>query len=54
MKQGRTLEELGTELDRQRRARKDLVADTRKLAFRMSGTQPQLLMIRDLAVLPIR
>ena len=43
MKQGRTLAELGTELDRQRRARKDLVADTRKLAFRMSGTQPQLL-----------
>lgn len=33
MKQGRTLEELGRELERQRQARKDLVADTRKMAF---------------------
>ncbi len=33
MKQGRSLEELGMELERQRRERKDLVADTRALFF---------------------
>lgn len=32
MKQGRTLEELGKELERQRQARKDLVVDTRHLS----------------------
>ena len=31
MKQGRTLEEVGRELERQRQARKDFVADTRSL-----------------------
>ena len=31
MKQGRTLEEVGSELERQRQARKDFVADTRSL-----------------------
>ena len=31
MKQGRTLEEVGRELERQRLARKDFVADTRSL-----------------------
>ena len=31
MKQGRTLEAVGRELDRQRLARKDFVADTRSL-----------------------
>lgn len=44
MKQGRTLEELGTELNRQRKARKDFIADTRKLSFQMSGANPTLLM----------
>lgn len=33
MKQGRTLEELGVELQRQRNARQDFVADSRKLSF---------------------
>ena len=33
MKQGKTLEALGTELQRQRAARQDFVADTRHLAF---------------------
>lgn len=33
MKQGRTLEELGTELQRQRNARQDFVADSRTLTF---------------------
>lgn len=42
MKRGRTLEELGRELERQRRARKDFVADTRKLTFQMKGTAPTL------------
>lgn len=42
MKRGRTLEELGRELERQRRARKDFVADTRKLTFQMKGTTPTL------------
>lgn len=33
MKQGRSLEELGMELQRQRNARQDFVADSRKLTF---------------------
>ena len=33
MKQGKTLEGLGRELERQRRARKDFVADTRSLGL---------------------
>ena len=33
MKQGRTLEELGLELQRQRNARQDFVADSRSLSF---------------------
>ncbi|MBR2215025.1 MAG: DUF932 domain-containing protein [Selenomonadaceae bacterium] len=33
MKQGRTLENLGVELQRQRKARQDFVADTRQLTF---------------------
>ena len=33
MKQGKTLEALGTELQRQRAARQDFVADTRQLTF---------------------
>ena len=33
MKQGKTLEALGAELQRQRNARKDFVADTRQLIF---------------------
>lgn len=42
MKQGRTLEELGKELVRQRKAKKDFVADTRRLSFQMKGTSPTL------------
>ena len=37
MKQGRTLEGLGRELERQRKARKDFVADTRSLTFKTEG-----------------
>ena len=33
MRQGRTLEDLGRELERQRQSRKDFVADTRSLDF---------------------
>ena len=33
MKQGKTLETLGAELQRQRNARQDFVADTRQLNF---------------------
>ena len=38
MKTGRTLQELAVELDRQRHAKKDYLADTRKLALRESRT----------------
>ena len=34
MKQGRTIIQLAQELERQRQARKDFVADTRKLAVK--------------------
>lgn len=37
MKQGRTLVELGAELDRQRKARKDFIADTRNLEVETNG-----------------
>lgn len=33
MRQGKTLEDLGRELERQRQSRKDFVADTRSLDF---------------------
>ena len=33
MRQGKTLEDLGRELERQRQNRKDFVADTRSLDF---------------------
>lgn len=44
MKKGKTLEELGAELSRQRKARKDFIADTRKLLFQMDGSTPLLLL----------
>lgn len=37
MKQGRSLWELATELERQRKTRKDFVADTRSLEVKTSG-----------------
>ena len=37
MKQGRTLQELGQELSRQREARKDFISDTRSLAMDSSA-----------------
>lgn len=43
MKQGRTLEQLGTELQRQRNARQDFIADTRKLVMQ---TTPEKSTIR--------
>ena len=42
MKQGKTLEALGTELQRQRAARQDFVADTRKLSFLTEGNRSRL------------
>ena len=48
MKQGRTLSELGRELERQRRARQDFVADTRSLEFSTTGKGSALsLMAKD-------
>lgn len=43
MKQGKTLEQLGTELQRQRNARQDFIADTRKLVMQ---TTPEKSTIR--------
>lgn len=42
MKQGRTIAEIGQELVRQRKSRKDFIADTRKLSFQMNGAKPVL------------
>ena len=42
MKQGRTLLALGQELDRQRKARKDFIADTRTLEVETTGRQTVL------------
>jgi hypothetical protein len=42
MKQGKTLLELGTELDRQRKARKDFIADTRNLEVQTTGSNTVL------------
>lgn len=42
MKQGKTLEALGAELQRQRAARQDFVADTRKLSFFTEGNKSKL------------
>ena len=42
MKQGKTLPELGKELQRQRNARKDFVADTRNLQMSTSGSRSVL------------
>lgn len=44
MKQGKTLTELGRELERQRRVRKDFVADTRSLSFGSDGRKSVLTM----------
>ena len=43
MKQGKTLTELGKELQRQRNARKDFVADTRNLQMTTSGSRSVLI-----------
>jgi len=43
MKQGQTLSALGKELQRQRNARKDFVADTRSLQMTTSGSQSVLI-----------
>lgn len=40
MKQGKTLEDLGRELERQRQNRKDFVADTRSLDFVTEDGEP--------------
>ena len=42
MKQGRTIFDLAEELERQRRNRKDFVADTRKLAVKTEQGQSLL------------
>ena len=42
MKQGKTLEALGAELQRQRNARKDFVADTRQLTFSTENGKSRL------------
>ena len=42
MKQGRTIIQLAQELERQRQARKDFVADTRKLAVKTEQGQSLL------------
>lgn len=47
MKQGRTLLELGTELDRQRKARKDFIADTRNLEVETTGNNSVLSLSMD-------
>lgn len=47
MKQGRTLLELGTELDRQRKARKDFIADTRNLEVETTGKYSVLSLSMD-------
>ena len=44
MKQGRTLEALGLELERQRKARQDFVADSRKLTFASDDSGSKLSM----------
>ena len=43
MKQGRTIIQLAQELERQRQARKDFVADTRKLVVKTEQGQSLLL-----------
>ena len=45
MKQGKTLAGLGKELERQRKARKDFVADTRSLELASSGGRSELAVI---------
>ena len=45
MKQGKTLAGLGKELERQRKARKDFVADTRSLELASSGGRSDLAVI---------
>ncbi|MEN6412824.1 MAG: DUF932 domain-containing protein [Veillonellales bacterium] len=50
MKQGRTLLELGTELDRQRKARKDYIADTRNLEVETTGRNTVLSISLDNAM----
>jgi hypothetical protein len=47
MKQGKTLLELGTELDRQRKARKDFIADTRNLEVETTGRNTVLSLCMD-------
>ncbi len=47
MKQGRTLEQLGMELQRQRAVRKDFVADTRNLEFYTKGGVSTLSILLD-------
>ena len=42
MKQGRTLQELGRELDRQRNARQDFIADTRSIEMETEGGESTL------------
>ena len=42
MKQGRTLEQLGQELQRQRTARADFIADTRQLNFKTDNNKSRI------------
>ena len=49
MKQGRTLEKLGMELQRQRNARKDFLADTRNLVFRTEARESLLSVMTEKA-----
>ena len=47
MKQGRTLEQIGIELERQRNARKDFLADTRNLIFKTEGKRSGLAVMTE-------
>ena len=42
MKQGRTLEQLGQELERQRNSRADFIANTRQLQFKTDDNQSRI------------
>ena len=47
MKQGRTLEKIGMELQRQRAARKDFLADTKSLVFKTEGRDSMLSVLTE-------
>ena len=47
MKQGKTLETLGAELQRQRAVRKDFLADTKSLVFKTEGRNSMLSVLTE-------